>query len=284
MDMNRIWLLGLMALFVLASCNKQNKEDDETLEITAEDQAMAEGAWDDVGEQSEGSSESAEAGENEWDACAVITVDSVGTPFPLAVTVDFGEGCTGRDGRVRRGKLRYTLTGWMRNEGSSLTITPEGYFVDDYQVEGTRSNTNLGLNGEGNMEYEVVVKNAVVTDPDGRQVTWNSTRKRTWVEGRNTGFFTPNGNGGFLRWEGITDDVYEITGTANGTNRNGIAYDVEITSPLRVQLDCRWITRGTIELRPEGVEARVFDYGEGECDNKATLTTSRKEREITLGR
>jgi len=274
--------LAMVAMIALASCNKENKEETEILEQTAEDQAMAGGLWDDIGEQAEGSSESVEAGESEYSSCAVITLDSAGSPFPLSVTVDFGDGCEGRDGRVRRGKLRYTLTGWMHLEGSSLSVSPDAYFVDDYGVEGTRSNTNMGLNGDGNLEFEVLVKNAVVTDPDGNKVAWNSTRTRTWVEGRSTGFFTPDGNGGFMGWNGITDDVYEITGTANGTNRNGVAFDVEITSPLRVQLDCKWITSGTIELTPDGIDPRIFDYGNGSCDNKATLTTSRGEHEITL--
>lgn len=271
----------------LAACgrnNNENDKEDEVLTETAEDQAMAEALWDDVGEQVDGSAEVVEEGEDEWEACAVITLDSAGNPFPLNVTVDFGDGCTGRDGRVRKGKLKYELTGWMRLAGSSLSVTPEDYFVEDHAIEGTRNNTNLGENSEGQLQYEILVKDAMVTDPDGNSVSWNSTRTRTWVEGRETGFFTLDSNGMWMGWDGIIDDVYEITGTADAINRNGTAYDVEITEPLRVQLDCRWITRGSISLTPEGFAARVLDYGDGDCGNKATLTTRNSEREITLWR
>lgn len=162
--------------------------------------------------------------------------------------------------------------------------TPEEYFVDDWGVAGTRSVANLGENNEGHLKYEVIVKNAVVTDPDGETIEWNSTRTRAWVEGRNTGFFTSNGNGGFMGWDGILDDVYEITGTASGTNRQGIDFEINIIDQLRAQLNCRWITQGIIEIVPEGYDARRMDYGTGECDDKATLTLRNQEREVNLRR
>jgi len=82
--------------------------------------------------------------------------------------------------------------------------------------------------------------------------------------------------------DGITDDVYEITGDGNGTTRNDIDYTLEISTPLRVQLDCRWITEGIITLTPEGYQDRVLDYGDGECDNKARVTIGEYDETITL--
>ena len=105
---------------------------------------------------------------------------------------------------------------------------------------------------------------------------------RTWIEGEETGFFTSNGSGGFLGWDGITDDVYEITGSANDVIRSGNTFDIDITSALRVQLDCIWITEGVLSLKPEDYDARTLDYGDGTCDNKALLSTNRKDVEITL--
>jgi NOL1/NOP2/fmu family ribosome biogenesis protein len=283
--MKRMLFLAAMTTLVLTACNRTNNEEEEVLAETAEDQALAEGIWDDVAEQSESSSESIETEDDEWTPCAVITVDTLGSPFPLRVTVDFGTtGCEGRDGKVRKGKLGYTLTGWMRLEGSSLTVSPEAYYVDDYKVEGTRTTVNLGENAENQLQFSVKVENAVVTDPDGQAVSWESERVRTWIEGRETGFFTPNGNGGFMGWDGVTDDVYEITGSSAGTNRADINYTVIITEALRVQLNCRHITSGVITIEPEGYGARILDYGDGACDNQATLTTRRGSQNITLRR
>lgn len=149
-------------------------------------------------------------------------------------------------------------------------------------IEGTRTSTNNGKNSQGQTNFTVKVENGVVTTPDGEIITWESDRLRTWVEGENTGFFTLDNNNQFMGWDGITDDVYEITGDGNGTTRNDIDYTVEISTPLRVQLDCRWITEGIITLTPEGYQDRVLDYGDGECDNKARVTIGEYDETITL--
>ncbi len=270
------------ALLIFASCGKIKEENDAFNEV-AEDYALAESVWDDLGEQVEGSAENVEAGETTWQACAIITVDTIGTPFPLSVTVDFGEtGCVGRDGKTRTGQITYTMTDWYRVEGSTLTTTTNNYTVDDYMVTGNRVVTNKGENEQGQLHFQVEVTGASITDPEGATMSWTSSRTRTWIAGEETGFFTSNGSGGFLGWDGITDDVYEITGNAEGITRSGNSFLVDITSALRVQLDCRWITQGELCLTPEDYDPRSLDYGDGTCDNKALLSTNRKDVEITL--
>ena len=278
-----ITAIALISIVTL-SCNRDKEEDPIEQEVIAsEDQALAESMFDDLGTQSEGSSESAEQEDSTYANCATITVDTLGSPWPFQITVDFGEeNCTGRDGRERRGKLVYTITDWYRNEGSTITLTPDNYYVNDHLIEGTRTSTNNGKNSQGQTNFTVKVENGVVTPPDGEIITWESDRLRTWVEGENTGFFTLDNNNQFMGWDGITDDVYEITGDGNGTTRNDIDYTVEISTPLRVQLDCRWITEGIITLTPEGYQDRVLDYGDGECDNKARVTIGEYDETITL--
>ena len=51
------------ALLIFASCGKIKEENDAFNEV-AEDYALAESVWDDLGEQVEGSAENVEAGEN----------------------------------------------------------------------------------------------------------------------------------------------------------------------------------------------------------------------------
>jgi hypothetical protein len=48
-----------------------------------------------------------------------------------------------------------------------------------------------------------------------------------------------------------------------------------MTSALIVALNCRWIEKGTIEFKPGGKLTRMVDYGNGNCDNKATVTICR---------
>jgi hypothetical protein len=71
-----------------------------------------------------------------------------------------------------------------------------------------------------------------ITGADGLTHYWKS--KRTWLEGEST----------------LTsfDDIYEITGNAEGTSRKGISYTVSIISPLRVDLSCEWRIEVTLTV------------------------------------
>jgi hypothetical protein len=91
---------------------------------------------------------------------------------------------------------------------------------------------------------------------------------REWIQGSDT----PN------RW----DDIYLVTGTANGARPNGLTWEREIMTPLRVELACRFIVSGTVELHPEGRPVSLLDYGNGDCDNIATFTMNGKTYTIHL--
>jgi hypothetical protein len=47
---------------------------------------------------------------------------------------------------------------------------------------------------------------------------------------------------------------------------------VNVTVPVEKRASCTWITKGRIDLTPEGLATRTVDYGDGTCDDKATLT------------
>lgn len=276
---------ALAVLAILAQSCGDRGENNET--VSTEDNSLSEAMWEDVGDQAENSAYIAERDStdiDEWGNCATITFDTTPGIFPNTITLDFGEtNCTGRDGRERRGKIIYTITAPFRETGASITTTTDDYYVNDYKVEGTRTVTNDGEDSDGAIVYNVVVTGATITAPDGNKVTWESERTRKWIEGQNTGFFTwDSTSNSFMGWDGILDDVYTISGEASGVDRNGRAYEVEITSDLRVELTCNHIVSGTITLEPEGLNVRTLDYGNGDCDDQATVTVNDKTYEITL--
>jgi hypothetical protein len=212
-----------------------------------------------------------------YSGCATVTVTPADTiTWPKTITVDFGTAnCTGSDLRTRRGKIIITATGFYREAGTVLTITTDNYYVNDYKVEGTKTITNNGRNTGGNLSYSVVVAGGKITTPDGDIIEWESTRTREWIEGESTTFLSHG-------LSGILDDVYSITGNANGTNREGRDFTANITSPLRVELDCRWITQGTVEVQPEDLKLRTVDFGAGSCDNEATITIDNRTYTIYM--
>jgi len=201
-------------------------------------------------------------------SCASVTINPawIDPTWPKVMEIDFGTtNCVGNYGVSRRGKLIVTLTGKYRDAGTILTIQPQNYYVNDIKVEGTKTITNDGYNSNNNLSFTVDVVNGKLTYPNNKEITWASTRTNEWVEGDTTTLFTH----GFA---GICDDVYLITGSANGTNRKGEPYTVTITTPLRKEICCRWVVSGTLELVPDGLDPRVLDFGSGTCDNQATIT------------
>ncbi|HRH66105.1 MAG TPA: hypothetical protein PLU53_07395 [Bacteroidia bacterium] len=186
--------------------------------------------------------------------CAIVTKDTVNH----VLTIDFGTGCTGQDGRVRSGKVivNYSGGGYF-SPGSVWTITFDNYYVDGRHVEGTRTVTNNGLNNSGNMNWSIDAVNMKVTRSDGSWRTWNSQRTREMIQGYGDSL--------------LVNDVYKVNGTASSTHSSGGVFSALITDLIRDN-SCHWITSGTIAITPSGGIVRTIDFGNGSCDDLATVT------------
>ncbi len=188
--------------------------------------------------------------------CATITLDTLSTPHSLII--DFGEvNCLCNDGRYRRGKIIVSFTGRYRRPGSVMAHNFDEYYVNDNKVDGSKVVTNMGLNENGKMYYDVEVVGVIYKANNGGTLSWNSSLERVWEEGIYT--------------RTLWDDVYLISGTASGIRANGNTWEREILNPLRKELGCRHFVSGTVEIRPENKAVRLLDFGSGECDNIATV-------------
>ncbi len=254
----------MAALLMFSSCKKNNPVDNDFSAV--KDDAFAESTFDNVTNLADEayalstnghfkSSDNIFLGD-----CATVTLDT--TTFPYEMTIDFGDtNCLGTDGRYRRGKIIVTFTGRYWRPGTIITTTFDEYYVNDNQVEGTKVVTNNGFNDAGNMNWDIAV-NGMITLANGEgTITWNSQRSREWIEGINTPF---------NRW----DNIYLITGDAHGERANGLHWTRQITNPLRIELACRFIVSGTVKVIPEGKPVRILDFGDGNCDNEATVTVN----------
>ena len=186
------------------------------------------------------------------------------------MTVDFGPvNCLCQDGKVRRGQIIAAFTGPYREPGTIYSVTTQDYFVDDWKLVGLKTISNNGLNSDGNLWYSVEVEDVALIHPDGDYtLTWESSRTREWIEGGGT--LSP--------W----DDVYLIEGTANGVDRTGNPYSVEVTAPLRVEIGCPWVVSGSIEVRPQDLPTRYVDYGSGNCDGQITVTINGEVYQLNI--
>jgi len=266
--------LALSALSFLSSCNKDDNDNQNNYR-SAIDNATAENMFNDLYKQASdavmAAQDSAEGNKTmlqSLSSCATLTITPFDlTTFPKTVTLDFGSvNCLGTDGRYRRGVVEMTITGWYRDSGTVVTVEPQGYYVNDNLVQGVKTLTNTGRNTDGNLVYDLFVDGSVTTS-DGT-IQWTSTRQNEWKEGESTVF---------IPW----DDVYMITGTADGTNIEGEEFNVVINSALRILVGCRWITSGVLTLT-SGTFSMSVDYGTGACDATAVVTINGEEYNIVM--
>jgi hypothetical protein len=260
--------LALVALVItgtiITSCNKQNQTYNTSF---TEDHAYAEGIFNDISSIADEGYEKGASGLKSGDGaglilsdCAEVTIDLSASPYQLIV--DFGEeNCLCNDGKNRRGKLIASFDGMYHKEGTTITHTLENFYVDDNKVEGTKTVVNKGLNANQNYQFDVE-ENAVITKTDESTITWNSARQREWLKGDST----------LTVW----DDVYSLTGTANGKTSTGETWEMEILKSLILELDCRWVPSGSIEINIESLPTGLLDYGDGSCDRLATLEVEGK--------
>ncbi|MBU1369426.1 MAG: hypothetical protein KJ578_03720 [Bacteroidetes bacterium] len=196
--------------------------------------------------------------------CVTITLDT--TVMPRILTIDFGEeNCLCRDGKYRRGKIIVSFNGRYRQPGTLITHSFDNYFVNDNQVEGTHSVENMGFNEDQHMWFAIEVQGQL-TLTDSTVHNWNATRNRTWIRGFNTPI-----------WR---DDAFLITGNGNYSNSTGSNISRTIITPLLRELSCPFFVSGTVEIVPSTGSLRLLDFGDGSCDNLATLTIG--ERVITI--
>lgn len=196
---------------------------------------------------------------------AIVSIDE----SAKTIMVDFGDGCTSTNGVTRKGIINLTYTGNLLLTGAKITTSFDGYEVNGYKVEGTRTITNKGVDLESNtINLEVKIEGGKVTWPDDTFVTLTSDQLRDIKLG--------------------TQGQYEasITGTATGTSRSGFEYTSSVTEALIYTKSCveSGVTvplSGILEFQFSGIEASV-DYGDGACDKMATIYYPSGTKEVTL--
>lgn len=247
------FIIGIVAISIAASSCKKEKLDFSADKEIIEDYSFAEQAFNDINAQADEGSLNALS---RYQAlCASVSLDT--SVNPRKITIDFGPtNCLCKDLRYRRGKVIATFTGKYMDSGTIITITPSDYFVNDHKITGTRTVSNNGTNAQGFLSFSIS-ENGVITKPSGDSFTWSSNRTRQWVAGKGT-----------LIW---TDDEYLISGNANGTTSSGTSWTANITKPLRIKGNCRYVTEGTLVYKPGNQDDRTIDYGDGSCSAEGTF-------------
>jgi len=139
-----------------------------------------------------------------------------------------------------------------QNETAAFTATYTDFYVGEIKLNGTRS-FSLSGNGEGNGLAFSVTSEMVVTLEDDSTITESGTKTL-----------------GFSFGDSLEESVFTIAG--NWTLiLDGNTYSVSVGDMLYGNLGCAHINKGTMTVDKNGLAVSV-DFGDGTCDDKATLT------------
>jgi len=229
--------------------NYYDDVDNETDELTIDQpaRAMASGAMDITADNGR----------------TVVTVVNADNSVTKTITFTSWTNPHGNQNIVKNGKIIINIVGTPSADVFMRTVTFENFTINGNLIEGTKMITKTAQ-----YEFTATCENGKITFTDGKTITRNFSRIRTWVDG----YATPLN---------IWDDVFEITGTATGVNKNGNAYTHTIVNPLRVERTCKYIVSGTVSIVVDE-KTLTLDYGTGTCDNIATITYNGQTKEIKL--
>jgi hypothetical protein len=186
--------------------------------------------------------------------------------FPKIVTIDFGTtGFVGRRGNVMKGKIIVSVDKSV-NGNFSKTYSYDNFFINGNQLKGTKSEA---FNGSDTWYYS---EKDTIIYADGKTEVSNQERTHKMIDFNQTPFI-------------YSDDTYSITGKANGINKEGKYYTIQIdeTNPIIVYTGYNYFIKGSLTLSSEG-KSVVVDYGDGTKDSLATWTMDGKTQEIDLSK
>lgn len=153
-----------------------------------------------------------------------------------------------------------TVTYDQQGEAGSFTASYVDFYVGETKINGSRSYVFSTNTDQSSITFEVT-SDMMVEMEDGSIISDNGTKSTT-----------------------ITFDdtpTYSIDGTWTVVYE-GNTYNVMVNSSLTSGIGCNYISSGDMNISKNGLSVNV-DFGDGTCDDVATLTyPNGVEEEITL--
>jgi hypothetical protein len=302
------WVAFLViATLTVSSCKKKEEPpaepEPDTEQSTAGDNNLAEVMSNDI--ESMGS-DVADNGslttyKTSGEAGLLITHCATVTAANKVITVDFGTtGCVGHDGRTRTGKLIFdysasspTTAIRYRHPGFKVTVTSQNYVVDGNLVNiisktisnTTPTNIPTGKNPGTNLTWAINANISIVKAGNTGTVSWSCSRTKELINTSDSACYmgqaTPiNWNMAKVKLNGSSSGV-----NAKGENYTAVAVDVVRDfncSPYPLHPRRHPFISGTINYTPGSRPARLINYGNGSCDQNATVTINGNTYNITL--
>ena len=209
-----------------------------------------------------------------YDNCATVIVIPKTENTPGRVTVNFGSGCVGSDGRMRKGIIEWTFTNRLRIPGAVITTRFTDYGVkkisgDEYVMidnSSSKITTNQNSPESSNSISLVGVINMKMNFSDGTNFTHAGTKNIT-VTGLNAG-----------RWAKIHTVL--AGSVLTGIDRKGRTYTQTATTDIVRTGACAKLgiykpISGIMTITHDN-KTKIIDFGNGGCDGEVSVTINGK--------
>jgi hypothetical protein len=195
-----------------------------------------------------------------------VTITKVITSQNIEVILDYGDACTTKKEDVLSGKIQMLISPNLEDKSTLIDYSFDNFYFNHKKIEGSVNKVRTRSNENGNPQA-LINRDIKITWEDTSSSLIKGERKREWIEG------TDN-----LLW---ADNVFSITGSWTITKRDGNIRASNIVEPLIRNLACKFIVSGIVEIEKND-KKKILDYGDGGCNDLASLTVEGKTYEIHL--
>ena len=191
----------------------------------------------------------------------------------MSITIDFGDECELRNGKVLSGIIFITYTDRKFMPGAIITTTLQDFYVDGKLIEGTRVVENISASLEDNPTFHITLTDGKVTLEDGTFATREADKTVMWIRAENP----------------LLDEFHVLEGsTANGANFEGVEYSINVVETIVYKNLCgdEFIKAPVSGVKQviKGDKEYIIDFGDGECDTLATVTVDGETWTVELKR
>lgn len=182
----------------------------------------------------------------------------------VTLSLDYnGVACADIDNKARQGNLSLVFTNnYWSNRNASFVASPSGYFDETVMVNG-----NFNFRHVGTDTFEVTLEFGKITG-SGFSFAYTFSKQVYWTQGSDTD-------------ANLTDDVFVMEGSFEGTNRNGRSFTGAIETPIVWETVCGYSKTGEVTIVPSALAARKVIYRTN-CMNTATLNLHGEDSALSL--
>ena len=172
--------------------------------------------------------------------------------------INFGEENYLHLGHLKRGEIISIYNKFIYNSNAQITTTFNNFYINNNLIQGKMYLENNGSNQNGFPEFSLTVDSMSMYTNNGSIDISNGNYIKQLVSGYNTQYQ-------------YLDNIYKLTGNAQGNSSNNNNFSLEISDSLNMNLSCFEsssciITEGISKLIPDGYEERIINYGNNSCD------------------